>query len=323
MKTAKYPLISIVMLNYNGLNYLKRTVPALLNLKYNNYEIIVVDNGSTDGSLDFLKKVKKIRLIKSPRTGEKNYACNYAIKRTKGEYILLLDNDIIIKEKEILQNLLKGAESLDRFGAYTLAFINEGEEKTKGYGIYLDFNFTKRNRWLEKDKIKDLMNSRISSLHGIGLFLKRNLWITVEGYDEHLAFGGDDIDLGIKISLIGFKNYLYSNSVQTHIGLLERKDNKKYSTKFKKNIYGHLYTITKNYNAMNFYLIIIVYTIRTFFKSIKQSIFRLNIGPFLSFFAGYYLFIINLPYALKKRKKIQSKRVIKEDIFLKIRPPKI
>jgi hypothetical protein len=59
-----------------------------------------------------------------------------------------------------------------------------------------------------------------------------------------------------------------------------------------------------------------------FIKSIKQSIFRLHLGPIFSFFHGYYLFIKMLPITLKKREDIQLKRVIKEDIFLKIRPPK-
>src|SRR3989344_1917843 len=103
----KYPLISVVMLNYNGLKYLKKTIPPILKLDYPNYEFIIVDNGSTDGSIEFIKKFKKIKLIENKENLGYGKGKNIGVKEANGEYILLLDNDIIIREKTIIKNLIK------------------------------------------------------------------------------------------------------------------------------------------------------------------------------------------------------------------------
>ena len=137
-----------------------------------------------------------------------------------------------------------------------------------------------------------------------------------------MKFGGDDSDLGMKSWMMGYKNYLYSKTIQFHIGISERKDNNKYSLKTKEVIYANLFTIVKNYKFSNMIIVLLVHSLFKFLKSVKQSLFRLDIHPFLAFFSGYYLFLRNLPVAFKKRKETQSKRVMRDDVFLKIRPPR-
>lgn len=321
MKYNNYPLVSVVMLNYNGLKYLKRTIPPFLELDYTNYEFIVVDNGSTDGSVEFIKEFNEIKLIRSPRVREKNFACNYAVEKGKGKYIFLCDNDLLIKNKNIISDLLNDYNTLNKVGVLAVSFANEGENTTKGYGGYLGFNFVKEIKYLDKISVKKLRHVKIGQPSGIGIFILKERWNEVDGYDSHLKFGGDDNDLGIKLWLMGYNNYLYSKTLQVHIGMRERADNDKYSLKWKEMFYAHLYTITKNYGFFNMLLTLFCYSLFAFLKSIKQSVQRLHIGPFLAFFQGYYLFIKNLRVAIKKRKIIQSKRIIKDDIFLKIKPP--
>ncbi|NJD76811.1 MAG: glycosyltransferase family 2 protein, partial [Candidatus Methanoperedens sp.] len=125
-----FPEVSIVMLNYNGVQFLQRTIQPVLELDYSNYEFVIVDNGSTDGSLEFIKKFGKIRLIQSPRLREKNFACNYAIKSAQGEYILLLDNDILLTSKDIIKYLLEYSKNIESFGCFGLSLINENENES-------------------------------------------------------------------------------------------------------------------------------------------------------------------------------------------------
>ena len=317
----KTPLISVVMLNYNGLKYLKRTIPPILKLDYPNYEFVIVDNGSTDGSIEFIKKFKKICLIKSPRLREKNFACNYAIDRAIGEYIFLIDNDLLIKNKDIIKKLLERYTGI--VGEIGVSFYDQNSRKTRGYGSFLGYYFTKLNKNIELKYTKKYDNSKISYADGIGIFIKKSLWKKVGGYDDHLTFGGDDSDLGIKLWMRGYVNILYSEKNQIHLGKFERNNNSKFYYKYKQIVYSNLYTIVKNYSFFNMILSIFLFSIFAFLKSIKQSLFRLHPSTFFAFFQGYYLFLKNLPIALKKRKEIQSKRVIKEDIFLNIKPYKL
>ena len=92
----KTPLISVVMLNYNGLKYLKRTIHPILKLNYPTFEFIIVDNGSTDGSIEFIKKFKRIKLIENGENLGYSKGKNIGVKHAKGEYVLLLDNDILL-----------------------------------------------------------------------------------------------------------------------------------------------------------------------------------------------------------------------------------
>jgi len=318
----KYPLVSVVMLNYNGLKYLKRTIPPILKLDYPNYEFIIVDNGSTDGSIEFISKFKKIKLIKSPKLREKNFACNYAVKKTKGEYILLLDNDVLIKNNMILKKLINYFLKLKDIGTIGLSFINEGESYMKGYGGYLGYYFIIDPKYISKENAKKINLYEVSFPHGFGFIIKKNIWEKLGGYDNFLKFGGDDSDIGIKIWMMGYKNLIFTENICIHIGMGERADNFKYSLKFKEMFFSNLYIIVKDYCIFHILSTLFFYSLYAFLKSVKQSIFRLNPRPFFAFFQGYYLFLINLPHAIKKRKEIQAKRVIKEDIFLKIKPPK-
>ncbi|OHA46809.1 MAG: hypothetical protein A2541_01350 [Candidatus Taylorbacteria bacterium RIFOXYD2_FULL_36_9] len=324
MKDSKPLKISIIMLNYNGLKYLEKTLSPLLVLDYPDYEFIVVDNGSTDGSLEYIKKETQVILLQSPKMRAKNFACNYAVNMAQGEFILLLDNDCLITEKGILTSLLNCYNLNQDCGLLGLAFYNLGENFSFGYGGFFSrWLYLANNKKIKNDLLAKFDGQFIGFPHGLALFVKKTVWQKLDGYDENLIFGGDDNDLGIKSWLLGYKNYLYSQSSQIHLGEAERRDNNKYAIKFKEIFYAHLYTIVKNFTFINLWPALIGQIVFMFFKSIKQSIFRFYFGPFFAFGQGLILFFKKIPIACQKRKEIQIKRKEKRDVFLKIKPQKI
>jgi len=314
-----YPKISVVMVNYNGLKYLERTVHPILELDYPDYEFIIVDNGSTDGSLEFIKKLGRVNLIQSPRIREKNFACNYAINEAKGDYILLLDNDIILREVRLLDSLLKMYSLMDKIGQIGLCLVNEGEIKSSYYGMYFGLRGVVTLPRILLEKLSIYNHRQIGFASGAGTFIKKDIWQKVGGYDELFSFGGDDSDLGMKLSLAGYKNYLYAKSYHIHIGMEERRDNKIYSYKFRKSMTAILGTFLKNLTMLNVYKYLPVLIIYIFVKSLKQSLCRLSLLPAGSFFGGFYDFIIRIPSIIEKRRIIQKTRKVKEDTFLKIK----
>lgn len=88
-------LTSIIVIALNGLDYTKRCIESIR--KYTNlpYELIVVDNGSTDGTLEYLKQQKDIKLIANTENVGAPFARNQGLKVAKGEYIMFFDNDIV------------------------------------------------------------------------------------------------------------------------------------------------------------------------------------------------------------------------------------
>lgn len=308
------------MINYNGYNYIQRTIPPLFKFDYPNYEIIIADNGSEDESIKYLKSIKNINIIHSPRKGEKNYACNLAVSKAKGKYVLLMDNDFIITDNKLLQNLINSINSLPNTGCISLAYADEHRETTKGYGCYSSYYYSWEKPEIPLKVITTMHGNYVGSPNGSGLFFEKKIWEEVGGYDDFLPFGGDDDDLGMKLWLSGYKNYLYSKSIQIHIGIPERTDTKRYSVKFEKKVFAHLYTIVKNYRFANMLITILGYTIFIILKSLKQALERKSILPITSGLRGFLKFFRNLPQAIKKRRQIQDRRLVKKDVFLKIRP---
>lgn len=99
MKEEKYnkPLVSIIIPNWNGKDFLKTCLDSIYNQTYRNFEVIIIDCASSDGSVGFVKEnYPKVRLIELKEDKGSTNALNVGIKESKGTYILLLSNDIIL-----------------------------------------------------------------------------------------------------------------------------------------------------------------------------------------------------------------------------------
>ncbi len=94
-------LVSIIIPNYNKGKYIKEAIDSALNQTYKNIEVIVVDDGSTDESIEIIKSYgKKIKAYFLPHKNA-NVARNYGFKKSRGEYIQFLDSDDIISKDKI------------------------------------------------------------------------------------------------------------------------------------------------------------------------------------------------------------------------------
>ena len=107
-------MITIILPIYNVEKYLEESLKSILNQSYKDYELIVVDDGSTDKSLSILNKYKskfnKIRIFTEDNRGVSE-ARNLALGHAKGDYILLVDSDDFLRKDMIEKMLLKAKES--------------------------------------------------------------------------------------------------------------------------------------------------------------------------------------------------------------------
>lgn len=97
------PLISIVMVNYNQESYLKEAIDSVISQTYDNWELIIVDDGSTDASVEIIKSYKDIR-IRPIYLKENKHIChatNLGLRYIKGEYVARLDSDDVWCDKKL------------------------------------------------------------------------------------------------------------------------------------------------------------------------------------------------------------------------------
>ena len=94
MESSSGPLVSVLTTNYNGLEFLPETVESVLKQTFKNFEYIVVDDGSDDGSVEYLKSIKdpRVKLVLLPRSG-RGKGLNEGLKYARGKYVAILDAD--------------------------------------------------------------------------------------------------------------------------------------------------------------------------------------------------------------------------------------
>jgi hypothetical protein len=316
-------LVNIVILNYNGVEYLKKIIPPILNLDYSNYEIIVVDNGSSDESIIFLKKFNSILIIENGDNLGYGLGKNIGVSKAKGEYVLLLDNDILINDRDILKKLIENYSSETAFMQITL--VDEGENKTRYYGVYFPWHgITFLNEFIEIKKILNYSKKLVDIPAATGgcMFFKKSVWEEIGGFDESQMFNIDDVDIGPRSYLFGYKNVLFTKDYFIHLKGRSAVSVENFIFRFKYLFSGHARAMIKNYKYRNVLLRLPFLLLFIFIKTIRDVIKRKSIKIFYAFLFSLYLFIKNLQETLRQRKIIQGKRIIKDDIFLKIKSPK-
>jgi len=324
MKDKKFPLISVVMLNYNGLEYLKRTIPPILKLDYPNYEFIIVDNGSNDGSLQFIKKFKKIKVIENKKNLGLSRGKNLGIKKANGEYIFSIDNDIVVNiNKNDLERLINFYKEDAGFIQFPLK--NKNSNRIFYYGVY--FSFYGLNMHRPSVDIKKILNLsgdfiEIGGPTGGCFFCSKKNWEKIGGFDESQTFNIDDADIGSRSMIYGYKNYLYTKDYFIHLGIGKTLTIKNYCNKYKLLFSGHARSIIKNYSLKNLILLFPIFFIFQSIKTIRYSIKKRSPTVLLAFLKSLSIFIKNLPDTFRQRKIVQSKRIIKKDIFLEIKVPR-
>jgi GT2 family glycosyltransferase len=203
-------LISFVILNYNGKELAERCIDSLTCcISGYNYEIIVVDNGSSDGSVEYLKN--KFPSIKIIEEGYNKFivAYNDGVEKAKGEWVFLLNNDMVFKE-DFLTPLLDCISDKDSFAVGSKMLSFEGKFE-KGANI-AKFRFG--YLWLKTKEVDKLTPSIYIGAHGL---FRKEMFLELGGFDEiYLPFYSEDLDLCYRAWKRGWKVFVEPRSVIYH-----------------------------------------------------------------------------------------------------------
>ncbi len=131
-------LVSIIIVNWNGLRWLKMCLPSLQREHYKDIEIILVDNASTDGSIGWTRKnYPKVKIIRNKENLGFAEANNVGYRKAKGKYVLLLNNDTIVKPDFLVELVKKIESSPDVAGAQSKLLLMDDHSRLDAVGAFL------------------------------------------------------------------------------------------------------------------------------------------------------------------------------------------
>jgi GT2 family glycosyltransferase len=214
------PLVSVVIPNLNGRDILSCCLRSLEHQTMKDFEVIIVDNGSTDGSVDMVRS--DFPWLETVIENEKNAgfakACNQGIEAASGDLVALLNNDTET-HPDWLAELVKAAEAYPDAGMFaskTLLFDRRDTIDTTGHLIYRDGLNRGRGR-LEIDRGQYDDKTDVFFPSGAAALYRRKMFDEIGLFDEHHFAYGDDIDIGIRGRLAGWKCVFVPGAIVYHM----------------------------------------------------------------------------------------------------------
>jgi glycosyltransferase involved in cell wall biosynthesis len=235
------PKVSVVIPAYNAMRYLPETIDSVLKQTFTDFELIVINDGSSDNIIEWFSEVNdpRFRLISQENQGMAN-ARNTGILQARGEYIAFLDADDLWKETKLEKQVLCLNENPSVGLVYTWTeFINSNGERTK----FTVAHTSKGNIW-EQIIVEDVVGSGSSAMVRACCFDKVGL------FDPSVAIAAD-FDMWVRIA------YVYEITVVKEFLLLYRQHENNASKNRLEMINIHAQVIEKNFRGVpldSFYL---------------------------------------------------------------------
>ena len=319
MKTP--PLISIVITSYNGEDFLDRCLTSIYKSSFKNFEVVLIDNASFKKCSDVIAEKfisqTNFKLIRLDKNLGSSVGRNYGVKHAEAQYLFFLDVDAVIK-KDCLEVFVDFIEKYPKVGAVHAKLLNSEERHLYDCGgYYLDnFGFLV-DRAQGREDIGDLdFISPVLSGKTAAVFLSKEVYDKVGGFDEDYYFFLEDTDFDWRIWLMGYQVLFLPQAVVYHaFNTAEKTRNKKhYYTDFTIKYYGsrnYLLTLIKNLGVKKLFQILPLHIFC--WLTVAFSFFLKR-----NFKRGFYILrglswnFFNLAFVLKKRKAIQCKRVVSD-----------
>ncbi len=308
----KKPLVSMIVSNLNGmtLNLLEDCMESLMNPGYPNWELIVVDNDSSDKSVEYLEKLfkgkKNCMVVRNP-INMYSQGLNLGAQAANGEYLAYFNNDVAIK-KGYFQELIKEFQKDKKLGIaqgklvnyYDRKKIDSAGETMDKYGNPITIGAGEKDTG-RYDKEEDIL-----STSGSATFIKKSMFEKLGKYDPEYGIGYEDMDLALRARRLGYKvkrfpkAVVYHKRASTDLADFIRLQVKRH---FNKN---RIATMIKNYPvillASTLPVTIFLYTGIALYEWIVRKNFKIG----LTRFTGMWWDVVNLPSLISKRSAINK-----------------
>jgi len=251
--------LSVIVINYNSKLLLEQCLISVRKAGTGiDSEIIVVDNNSSDGSKEYLlpKFADVIFIFNDSNLGFAK-ACNQGFKISSGNYVLFLNPDTILSET-CLKDCISFFGTHADAGAVGVRMLDDKgnflKESKRGlpspstsfyklFGLTAIFPGSKTIGKYYQGHLPENENNPVDILSGAFMMIKREVFEKANGFDESFFMYGEDIDLSLRITQLGYKNYYLGKISVTHL----KGGSTNYNYKYIRDFYGAMNLFVKKH----------------------------------------------------------------------------
>ena len=296
--------VSIIVVNYNGMKFLPKCLDSIMAIDYPDYEVIVVDNGSFDGSQPFLdtfsKTSHKVRIIQLSCNLGLAVAQNRGFQASIGTYVLFLNNDTLV-DKDILNALTSYIPNFKGVLGCRMGDYDGTRELDSAISV---------------DRFGYPCGTTAHMFYPDGaIFITRSVFEEIGGFDEKLFLFGEDRDLCWRVHLRGYPVLQCMLAVFYHASSCVFG-----TTYFRRKLAERnmIRSMLKNYSWRSLCLIIPQYVVLTSAELIFLALTGNIKSLFVSYLPAYLWNVVHLQDTLRERRKIQRLRKVPDSVIRKI-----
>jgi GT2 family glycosyltransferase len=206
--------VSIIIANYNGKKYLDKCLLSLKKTEYPNYEILVIDNNSSDGSVALIRQsyphVKLIELKENLGFGASN---NLGAREAKGHFYVFLNNDTVVTSPWLQELLRPLTEEKNHRVAIAQSFLLRHDGGVDSSGDFIDrFGRSYSSLLKNPPRGREILSARAACM-----IVRSDLFWKLGGFEEDFFASYEDVHLGWKAWIAGYTVVLASNSIVYHL----------------------------------------------------------------------------------------------------------
>lgn len=311
-----HPFVSIIILNFNGKQWLKECFTSLENLNYPKdcYEVIMGDNASTDDSVEWTRQnFPWVRIIQFEKNGGFCWPNNRCAEQAKGEYLVFLNNDTFVT-RDWLSNLVKGV--LSEEGMVSCAskilfpHLEGGKILNAAGGIISLAGGGLYEGWMDEDSPAYNIQKYTGFGCGAGVLVQKKFFLETGGFDEYYFYSVEEADLGFRAWLYGYKVLYVPSAVMYHyMGRTGFRGRGMTPTIYFLVVRNGLYFILKNFETITALKGVILFHCQAVYN-VFIALLQGNIVIPFQILKAYLSCLLDLKRILEARKRIQANRKI-------------
>lgn len=312
LSTKENPLVSIIIVNYNGRNVIGKCLEGVSNQTYTNCEILVVENGSRHTSIDIIEQSFP-RVTVLPLNHNRGYGggCNYGATYAKGDFFVFLNNDTCA-EPEWLEHIVKPALKDPNVGLVGCKVTRLRVGRLDSAGAIIEYPTGQGYpRGYLSPRIDSFnMEEDVCSVAGAAFLIRANLFRELGGLDSSFFLYAEETDLCWRARMMGHRVVYAPNALIDHFGshCLGRGSTKMIAFQTRNRIISCL----RNLGKKGLLKLLVVETVNALMILIGVLLFKDYLEYGKAYFRGLLGVRSRFRRALEKRALLQRRRVVSD-----------